>query len=43
MTGQAGVGNADGYGMGLAVADYDNDGDDDLFVTNYGKNRPLPE
>src|SRR6185369_7181676 len=26
------------YGMGVAVGDYDNDGFDDLFVTNYGKN-----
>ncbi|MGQ0733164.1 MAG: CRTAC1 family protein [Acidobacteriota bacterium] len=25
-----------GYGMGVAVGDYDNDGDSDLFVTNYG-------
>ncbi|MDE2726751.1 MAG: CRTAC1 family protein [Gemmatimonadota bacterium] len=38
VTVQAGVDNAGGYGMGLAVADYDNDGDDDLFVTNYGAN-----
>ena len=30
-----GIGN---YGMGVAVADYDNDGFADLFVTNYGKN-----
>jgi hypothetical protein len=25
-----------GYGMGCAVGDIDNDGDDDLFVSNYG-------
>ena len=28
-----------GYGMGVAVADYDNDGNEDLFVTGYGGNR----
>ena len=28
-----------GYGMGVAVADYDNDGYEDLFVTAYGSNR----
>jgi hypothetical protein len=27
-----------GYGMGVAVGDYDNDGFEDLFVTSYGKN-----
>ena len=27
------------YGMGTAVADYDNDGDIDVFVTAYGKNK----
>ena len=26
------------YGMGCTVGDYDNDGDEDLFVTNYGAN-----
>src|SRR5260370_22857280 len=28
-----------GYGMGVAVGDYDNDGHEDLYVTAYGGNR----
>ncbi len=32
---KAGNGN---YGMGVAIGDYDNDGYQDIFVTNYGKN-----
>ena len=35
---EAGVGHI-GYGMGVAVADFDNDGDQDLYVTNLGPNR----
>lgn len=27
-----------GYGMGVAVGDYDNDGNEDLYVTGYGSN-----
>lgn len=27
------------YGMGVAVGDYDNDGDPDIYITNYGPNR----
>ena len=27
-----------GWGQGVCVSDYDNDGDDDLFVTYYGQN-----
>lgn len=33
----AGVGDA-GYGLGIAVADYDNDGFKDFYVTNFGPN-----
>ena len=35
---KAGVIN-DGWGFGVAVGDYDNDGWPDLYVTNFGKNR----
>ena len=35
---KAGVQN-DRWGMGCAVADYDNDGYPDLYVSNFGKNR----
>ena len=28
-----------GYGMGCISADYDNDGDADLYLTNYGRNQ----
>ena len=28
-----------GYGMGCLAADYDNDGDADLYLTNFGKNQ----
>lgn len=37
VTTKAGL-RGDGYGMGAAVADYDNDGYPDLYVTNVGKN-----
>ncbi|NIT97134.1 MAG: CRTAC1 family protein, partial [Actinobacteria bacterium] len=29
------------YGMGVAVGDYDNDGDPDVFLTALGSNRLL--
>lgn len=38
VTELAGVGDR-GWGMGVAVADVDNNGYDDLYVTNYGPNR----
>jgi enediyne biosynthesis protein E4 len=37
VTEKAGVGHI-GYGMGVAVGDYDNDGFQDLYVTNFGHN-----
>ena len=38
VTARAGLAGARGYGMGVAVGDYDNDGFEDLYVTNYGAN-----
>jgi len=36
VTAKAGVANAAGYGTGCSAGDYDNDGDVDLYVTNFG-------
>lgn len=40
VTASSGVG-IPGYAMGCAAADYDNDGDEDIFITNYGRHRLL--
>ena len=37
-TATAGVGNRGNYGQGAACADYNNDGNTDLYVTNFGAN-----
>ena len=36
-TDEANLGDA-GWGMGCAVGDYDNDGDLDIYITNFGRN-----
>ena len=38
VTSRSGFASGD-YGMGVAAGDYDNDGDPDLYLTNYGPNR----
>ena len=38
VTDRAGFASGD-YGMGVAAGDYDNDGDPDVYITNYGPNR----
>jgi enediyne biosynthesis protein E4 len=40
VTAASGVG-IPGYALGCAVADYDNDGWEDIFITNYGPHRML--
>jgi hypothetical protein len=37
VTEESGLGD-EGFGMGVAVSDVDNDGDADVYVTNYGPN-----
>ncbi len=37
VTSEAGIGD-DGYGLGVTVGDYDNDGDPDLYLNNFGPN-----
>ena len=37
VTEQTSLGDT-GYGLGVAVADYDNDGDQDVYLNNYGPN-----
>ena len=38
VTEKSGLGAARGWGMGVAVADYDNDGFKDIFITGFGRN-----
>ena len=38
VTERAGVDGGAGYGLGVCVGDYDNDGHQDLYLSNYGEN-----
>ncbi len=38
VTSESGLGDG-GYGMGVTVGDIDNDGDTDVYITNYGPDR----
>ncbi|HVW11999.1 MAG TPA: CRTAC1 family protein [Bryobacteraceae bacterium] len=38
VTAQSGLGRNDIWALGVTIADYDNDGFDDIFVTCYGQN-----
>jgi enediyne biosynthesis protein E4 len=38
VTKEAGLGDSRGWGMGVAIADYDNDGWPDIYVTGFGRN-----
>lgn len=38
-TAEAGLHQNYGYGMGCLAVDYDNDGDPDLYLTNFGRNQ----
>jgi enediyne biosynthesis protein E4 len=39
VTEKAGLAGATGWGQGVCIGDYDNDGWEDIYVTYYGKNR----
>lgn len=39
VTEQAGLGTVPAYGFGIAAADYDNDGDEDVLLTTLGENK----
>lgn len=39
ITNKVGMDSNDGFGMGCISADYDNDGDQDLYLTNFGRNQ----
>ena len=38
VTDEVGLGNVSAYGFGIAAADYDNDGDQDIFLSTLGRN-----